>query len=264
MARRLVQLTVGLAVLTLIPGTAAMALTPNPNSAVFNLRVFNDCPGSTVTTFDTYPSDLWIEDLGNNCTGVFANLHNWRFSEDDVNAAVFNNNSNFRIKTDLVISGLGEAESGFQIAPWWSQSDGRLNVRTTDGEIACFGGRLPFFTFTGVYGLRYVKGDVITLEIIYLAHDLTELNPATIEYKVTYGGTEYSSGVLPFDEGNPNEPYGTWGILDDARVGAHMQVFWEGHANDAVKAEWTNIEFENLDPIAVEPTSWGRVKSLYR
>jgi hypothetical protein len=250
--------------LVLALNPAVSAATPNPNSAIFNLRVFNDCATSVVSTVDSYPALLAIEDQGVACGG-FANLHNWRYSEDDANAAVFNNDSNFRIKADLVISGAGDAESGLQIAPWWSQNvDGRLNVRTTDGEIACFGGRLPFYSFTGNHGLHYVKGDVITLEIIYLANGLTELNPATIQYNVTYGGTPYTSGALPFDEGNPNEPYGTWGILDDARVGAHLQVFWANHADDAVRAEWSNVEFEVIDPTAVEPTSWGKVKSLYR
>jgi hypothetical protein len=243
---------------------ASLAVTPDPNSAVFNLRVFNDCPSSILTTTDSYPATVAIEDMGATCGG-FANLHNWRYSEDDANAAVFNNNSNFRIKADLVISGAGDAEAGFQIAPWWSQNvDGRLNVRTTDGEIACFGGRLPFYSFTGNHGLHYVKGTVLTMEIVYRANGLIEADPATIEYNLVYEGTPYTSGVLAFDEGNPNEPYGTWGILDDARVGGHIQVFWGGHANDAVKAEWNNIEFENLDPIATEPTTWGRVKGLFR
>lgn len=264
MTRMRVRPMAAVAALSLISISTAWAVTPSPNSAVFNLRVFNDCPTSIVSTTDTYPALLAIEDTGVNCGG-FANLHNWRFSEDDANAAVFNNDSNFRMKCDLVISGSGDGESGLQISPWWSQNvDGRLNVRTTDGEIACFGGRLPFYTFTGNYGLHYVKGTVITLEIIYLANGLTEQSPATIEYKVTYGGTEYTSGALAFDEGNPNEPYGTWGMLDDGRVGAHLQVFWSGHANDGVRAEWSQVEFESLDPTATEPSSWGRLKALYR
>ena len=96
-----------------------------------------------------------------------------------MNDAVFTNDSNFHVAADLVISGTGEAESGLQVAPWWSQNvDGRFNVRTTDGEIACFGGRLPFYTFTGNYGLTYVKGDMIHLEVTYLANDVNQNNPA--------------------------------------------------------------------------------------
>jgi hypothetical protein len=53
-------------------------------------------------------------------------------------------------------------------------------------------------------------------------------------------------------------------MLDDGRVGGHIQPVWSGHADDSIKAEWNNIVYENLDAIAVEPTSWGRVKGLYR
>src|SRR5439155_13171387 len=109
-------------------------------------RVFNDCFSSTVTTMNNYPVLLSIED-DLNCTSGFANLHNWRFSEDGTNAAVFNNGDSFRVTADLVISGTGGAEAGLQRCPWWSQDvDGRFNVRVPDGEIACFGGRLPVYS----------------------------------------------------------------------------------------------------------------------
>ena len=34
------------------------------------------------------------------------------------------------------------------------------------GEIACFGGRLPFYSFTAAYGLHYVPGTAIWMQII--------------------------------------------------------------------------------------------------
>jgi hypothetical protein len=246
-----------------LPLADAIAL-PTPNSAVMNLRVFNDCPTSVVTTVNNYPALLSIEDAVLDCTG-FANLHNWRFSEDGMNPAVFNNGDSFMFGCDLVISGTADGESGLQISPWWSQDvDGRLNVRTTDGEIACFGGRLPFFSFTGTFGLTYVKGTSIHLEMTYRPYSLTQADPGTIQYVVVYNSMTYDSGEIPFDEGNPNEPYGTWGILDDARVGGHVQCFLQAGNPDAnLKAEWTNIEFEVL-PVPVEPSSWGQIKATYK
>jgi hypothetical protein len=252
------------AVLALGLVAASAFATPNCNSVVLHERVFNDCPTSVLTTGNTYPSSVFFQDEIN-CTNGYANLHNWHFSEDGVNDAVFNNDAWFRFAADLVISGTGEAESGLQVAPWWSQNvDGRFNVRTTDGEIACFGGRLPFYSFTGSYGLHYVKGDVIHLEIVYTPNDLTQANPATIEYKLVYNNVSYTSGPLAFDEGNPNEdpPYGLWGMLNDARVGAHVQVFISN--GGTVRAEWTNIEYEALDNTPVEKTTWGKVKGMYR
>jgi hypothetical protein len=239
--------------------------TPNPTGIIFNTRVFDDCPTSILTTTNNYPTLISIFDDKLDCGG-YANLHNWRFSEDGATGAVFNNNSAFSVSADLVIYGTANGEAGLQIAPWWSQNvDGRFNVRSTDGEIACFGGRLPFYSFTATYGLNYVKGDVIGLEVTYLPHSLTEADPATIEYVVHYGGSTYTSGPLPFDEGNPAEPYGTWGMLDDGRVGGHLQCFLEaGNPDAGVTAEWHDVVFVNLDPVALESTTWGTLKSLYR
>lgn len=241
--------------------------TPDPNSAVIKERIFNDCPSSTLTTTNSYPSLIAIEDQGLGCDG-FANLHNWRFSEDGANAAVFNNGDHFSYTTEMVISGTGDGEAGLQVAPWWSQDiDGRFNVRSTDGEIACFGGRLPFFSFTATFGLNYVKGDVIGLEIIYTPNDLDAANPATIEYIVNYGGT-FSSGPLPFDEGNPSEdpPYGLWGMLNDARVGGYCQLFMDPGNDDAgVRVEWRDIDYENLSgPVPTHKKTWGGVKAQYK
>ncbi|MCB9463503.1 MAG: hypothetical protein H6682_07450 [Candidatus Eisenbacteria bacterium] len=238
--------------------------TPNPTGIVFNERVFNDCPGSTLTTTDSYPALVAIEDQNLSCNG-FANLHNWHFSEDGITDAVFDNDSHFQFSADLVIDGTGEGEAGLQVAPWWSQNvDGRFNVKTA-GEIACFGGRLPFFSFTSTYGLNYVKGETIGLEVIYDPHDLSETNPATIEYIVHYGGT-FSSGPLPFDMANPDEdpPYGLWGMLNDARVGGYCQLLMDPGNNVGVRVEWRSIGFENLDTTPIIEKTWGGVKSQFR
>jgi hypothetical protein len=241
------------------------AATPNPNGAFLNLRVFNDCPSSVLTTGNTYPASVFFQDDNLSCGG-FANLHNWHLSEDGgATEAVYNNNSNYHYCATMTISGTAEGEAGLQVAPWWSQQvDGRFNVRTTDGEVACFGGRLPFYSFTGSDGVVYTKGNPITLEITYLANGLSAASPATIEYELTYLATSYSSGPLPFDEGNPLEGKGSWGALDDARVGGYMQAFLQaGNPNAGLRADWTDHCYDNLDsPIAVEPTSWSRLKNV--
>ncbi|MGH9198359.1 MAG: hypothetical protein ACRD1T_21830 [Acidimicrobiia bacterium] len=247
--------------------SAAMA-TPSPNSAVFNLRIFNDDPNSVLTTVDNYPAQLIIDDSqldGDGINPEFANLHNWRFSEDDVNEAVFNNADAFKFSAFLIISGSGHGEAGLQISPWFSQDvDGRLNVRTTDGEIAVFGGRLPFYSFTGSHGINYVKGDVIHLEMTYLPNGLSAANPGTLQVDIVYNSTLYSSGPLPFDEGNAAEGFGTWGILNDARVGGHHQPFIQvGNPQNNLRATWFDIKFTGLVTPTV-PTTWGRLKAIYK
>ena len=253
-----------LALVATVAIVAEASATPPVNSAVIRERIFNDCPSSILTTVNNYPTSIVIDDADLGCAAGFANLHNWRFSTDGIDPAVFNNVDAFEFGADLLITGTGNGEAGFQISPWWSQDvDGRMNVRTTDGEVACFGGRLPFYSFTAAHGVTYAKDNVIHLEIRYLPNDLTMANPGTIEYTVGYGGMTYSSGVIPFDEGNPSEPYGTWGILDDARVGAHLQAFMTPNQQTNVRAEWSNIFFRDL-AVPVEATTWGGIKSIYR
>ena len=223
----------------------AIAATPNPNSAVSKAKIFNDCPGTTTTVVNNYPGSLSIEDANLGCLGG-ANLTNWSFSTDGVNQALFDNNADYRFSADLVISGTGNGESGIRIGPWWSPDvDGRFNVRVPDGEIACFGGRLPFYSFTANYGLHYVKGDPIHLEVTYKPNLLNASSPATIKYSVTYLGTTYSSGELTFDQANPGEdpPHGLWGALNEARVGGYLQSFMAADEAAAVKATYTNIKF---------------------
>jgi hypothetical protein len=256
---------VGAFVLLATLGLAATALaTPNVNSAVLNLRIFDDCFTSTVTTNNNYPAEIWIQDDWDCSTG-FANLHNWRFSTDGSTPAVFNNTDAFSFSSWIVIEGTGNGEAGLQISPWWSQNvDGRLNIRTSDGEIACFGGRLPFFSFTGTFGITYVKGTPIWAKITYEPNGLSMSDPGTIVYELLYNGTPYTSGVLPFDEGNPAEGRGSWGILDDARVGGHEQVFIGGAPNN-LRTTWSDIVFTDLTPPnATENSTWGQVKGLFR
>jgi hypothetical protein len=241
--------------------------TPNPTGVVFVERVFNDCPTSILTTDDNYPMMVGIQDAVLDCGG-FANLHVWRFSEDGANPAIFANGDAFSFCAILTITGTADGEAGLQISPWWSPSvDGRFNVRSTDGEIACFGGRLPFYSFSGSHGVFYEKGNSIFLRVLYLPNDLNEDNPATIVYELIYDGMPYSSGPLAFDMGNPEEdpPYGLWGMLNEGQAGAHLQAFLQPGNPDAwIRAEWTNICFENLDTVPTETSTWGGVKALYR
>lgn len=254
-----------LAVLALVAITAIPAMaTPAVNSAVFHINVWNDCITSVTTTNNSYPSQVWINDLWD-CSSGFADLHNWHFSTDGSTDAQFMNGDSFRFAATLTITGSGDAEAGLQLAPWWSTNvDGRFQARSTNGEIACFGGRLPFYSFTGNFGLTYVKGTPIWMEMIYEAHSNTMADPATITYNLEYPiGTPYSSGPIPFDEGNPNEPYGTWGCLDNAQAGGIVQEILGG-APAECRATWDNVEFEALTPTSTQSDSWGGVKSLFR
>ena len=267
--KKMSKLSILCATALLLVGFAGNALaTETPASAVVMERVWNDSFASILTVNNNYPSLIAIDD---ECAGPlgWANLHLWRFSGDGSNPYEFQNTDGFSFSAEVTLTGTGDGEAGLQIAPWWSQADGRFNVRTPDGEVACFGGRLPFFSFTGSYGVTYTKGTTVRLTMIYTPNvEMTELQPATIEYIYEDGAT-YSSGPLPFDEGNPAEdpPHGTWGILSPAYAGGHMQYNNMVGAGDGANfhVEWGDITFDDLGTVvATDEASWGEVKALFR
>ena len=221
-------------------GTAQVIAAVYVDSAVINTRIWNDNPTSIVTTSNSYPSSITIKDEQTVAVG-WANLHNFRLSDDGGGtAALFANGDAFEFAADVTITGTAVSEAGLQVAPWWSGTDGRFQIRAdAGGEIACFGGRLPFYSFTGSQSLTYTLGDTVRLGVVYDPHSLSSSDPATMEYLLTMGGTDYTSGALAFDEGNPAEPYGTWGMLDSAQVGGFFQPRVGAIA-------WEQVEFGNM------------------
>jgi hypothetical protein len=230
----------------LLVGASVSLATPLIDSAVLNLRLWNDDPDSLLTSGNLYPSSLWIQDaqLDGYNGGGWANRHNFRLSANGgISAANFMNGDGFTFFSDVTISGTGNAEGGLNLAPWWAQNfGGNFMLKTTDGEIACFDGRLPFYSFTGTYGVHYVKGETVRLGFVYDPHSLTEQDPGTIEYWLRQGSTWYTSGLIPFDQGNPAEGYGEYGMLDNAQVGGYFQPYIV--VGDP--GNWLRIDYGNM------------------
>ena len=259
------KLVFAVALLALSAGSALA--TTVPSSAVVIPRVFNDDPFSTLTISNSYPSLIQIADQASPLGG-WANLHVWRFSSDGIAPMEFANEDGFAFSADVTVSG-ANGEAGLQIAPWWSPSvDGRFNIRTPDGEVAVFGGRLPFYSFTGNYGKLYVAGTTVRLSMIYRTNvDMDEMHPATIEY-IYDDGAPVSSGQIPFDMGNPaeNPPHGLYGILSPAQVGGYMQFTnMNTQVGQTMTTTWGNVSFQDLGTVvATEETTFGAVKALFR
>jgi hypothetical protein len=236
-----------LAVLAVVVVTTAVSASPMITSAVVNPRIFNDDTDSTFTFTNNYPSLISLSDSavdGDGTGGEWANRHNFRLSENSFTAAVFNNGDAFQLFADVTITGTAPAEGGLNVAPWWSQDvDGVVMVNSSTGEIAAFGGRLPFYSFNShVPAVTYTKGETVRLGVQYAPRGLSDVEPAIIKYSVLQGGTLYESPWLSFDEGNAAEGKGTWGMLDDARVGGYFQV--PIAAGDPTNE--ATITFENL------------------
>ena len=223
---------------------------PKINGATVETRTFNDCSLSTLTVTNNYPASISITDVMDPLCVGFANLHSFSFSSDGgATAAVFNNNSNFRFSGDFNIEGPGEGEGGLRLSPWYGQYvDGRLMANATTGEIACFGGAIPFYSFTANHGITYTNGTTIHLELTYRANDLDADHPASIQYRVVYNGNTYDSPVLNFGEQNEMEcVHGLWGMLNDGRAGGYFQP--RANTGAALTATWSNVFFEKLPAI---------------
>jgi hypothetical protein len=217
--------------------------SPAIDSAVITTRIWNDNPTSTVTTSNLYASSITIKDDQSVAVG-WSNLHNFRLSADGGSTpASFANGDAFSFFSDVTITGTAVSEAGLNVAPWWDVTGGgRLQIRAGEnGEIAAFGGRLPFYSFTSSQSLTYTLGNTVRLGVIYDPHALSLANPATIEYLVTMGSTTYSSGALAFDQGNPAEdpPHGLYGMLNSAQVGGFFQPRVGAVA-------WEQVTFENM------------------
>lgn len=262
---RISKLIFAVALFALAAGSALA--TTAPSSAVIIPRVFNDDPFSVLTTTNSYPSLIEISDTCVPPAG-WANLHVWRYSADGISALDLLNGDGFAISASVMISGTANGEAGMQISPWWSEADGRFNIRTPDGEVAVFGGRLPYYSFTANHGKLYVAGTWVRLTMIYRPNNIMDAtNPATIEY-IYDDGAGVSSGELPFDMGNPSEdpPHGLWGILNPAHAGGYVQFNnMSGSAGLTLTGSWANVSFQDLGTVvATEQESWGGVKALFR
>ncbi len=235
----------GLAVLALA-GTAMMASARPVDGATVHMRLFNDDSDSNATFVNNYPSSISISDQNVNGDGVggeFANRHNFRLTNGGVET--FSNATAFSFSSDVKIDGPGFAEGGLNISPWWSQQiDGNFMLNTGNHEVAIFGGRLPFYSFTANHGVKYFAGETVRCGVTYNPNGLSSGSPGTIEYTYTNGSGTYSSGLIAFDQGNPAEdpPHGLWGLLNDYTVGGYYMPYIDSFAADPSSA----ITFSNM------------------
>lgn len=222
-------------------GLAAAAIAqPNVNSSKLNTRVFNDFPNSNLSTINNYPAQVQISD-SNLVGGGFANRHNFRLSTDNgATNAQFQNSDSFSIFADVTLSGSGNGEIGLQVSPWWDPNvSGVLFMNGSTGEVAAFDGRLPFYSFTASQAVHYTFGQTVRLGIEYAAHSNTAGDPGQIRY--WYGAL--NSGWINFDQGNPAEGHGSYGVLSPAYVGGYMQAPGAAVGAGNLTANFTNIAY---------------------
>lgn len=245
-------------------GRTCPGVTPTPNGYFVQMNYWDNCPTST----DTYvlgANSVVMTELHNDCFG-YADKHLWKFSADGgTTMAEFENCSMYEFCADVTVTGDGGGEAGIEISPWWSAGDGQFMLNYASGEIAVFGGRLPFYSFTAAYGLTYAKGQTYSMKMAYNPRNLDAAFPGEVKYILIVGGTIYDSGWLNFDMANPSEdpPHGLYGALVPHTVGGYFQPQCGQGADWNATCQFTGICF-NPVPTPAASTSWGKLKSIYR
>lgn len=210
-------------------GGSAVAQVTNINSVVIQERRFNDYPGSTLTTVNTYPSLVSFNE-SNFGTGGFANQHLARFSENGSTARAFVNSEAFDISVDVTMavgSTSPRKEAGFRMDSFIGGEG--FFVLTSDGEVAAFNGPFPFFSFGDVY----TPGTTANMRMIYRPGATS-----TMEY--IFNGT--SSGQLAF--GNSEN-----GVIN----GSDLATYVQNQPDDANPNDFSNVAFTNYGVAVPEP-----------
>jgi len=145
-----------------LAANAALAQISSINSAVYNLRQYNDIPAASLTVVTNYPSEISFEEQNVSRTnGGFANRDAWHFSNNGTSAFLFGNNDAFTITMDVTLTGdpiSPRKEAGFVFNN--PLNDGGEFIVNTDGhEVVAFGGFLPFYAFPR----NFNSGDTVTM-----------------------------------------------------------------------------------------------------
>lgn len=183
------------AIATLAIAGAASGAVQDINSVQQANRIFDDFTTTTLTVTDNYAASYRIEETGyvdESIGGNFANKHGAFFSED--NGATrfdFDYGDSFLAKLTYVDNSSGiNVEAGFLTDLFGFGFFGGL----PNGEVAAFGGTLPFHSF----GTIYTPGDTIDLSMKYIAGTAEGFDPSRIKYgvQINGGGWAYSPAIL--------------------------------------------------------------------
>jgi len=224
---------------------AITAASAQINSVKIHERVYNDDPTSTLVTTSNYPTIVEFND-SNLSGGGFANRHVFNFSADGgATDFTYTNDTFFDVKMDVSLTGLAGSvkEAGFLIDTIGGQ--GQFIVKT-NGEIAAFGGPLPFHSFAAV-------GSVV---------------PATITLGIKYfldGGVRkitYTAGADTFTDVFTNNEHGIIG----GTVGGYAQFpLINGNGQNFGDAKFTNFKYAAVpEPTSLAALGLGAVALLRR
>jgi len=209
----------GIAILTACIAGSAMASVSDIASFVDQPRTFNDRPDSDLFYNSNYSPNAGSVTIRESSYGAggFANRHIAFYGDNGGGKVDFDYGDGWDMKTTLRVNAadsVDNVETGFQIDLF---GFGLFGVLTGPGEIAAFGGPLPFHSFgAGVYNI----GDEVMLRMIHRpgAGEGNSSDPSTMEYlynNLTTGSGWVSSGEVAFTNlefGLPSAANGNLGL----------------------------------------------------
>ncbi len=229
--------------------TAAAQVT-NVDGIVAQTRIVNGFASSSLTITNNYPTQVDVLDIiGGGPRTDFANRHDMVLADggsayllhDPAAPLRPRTSDSFDLSVDVTLDAGSLAprkEAGLRFN--FNGFDG-LFIITSDGEIAAFGGILPFFARGGAY----TPGTVANLRVLYTADDDTDANDgdaSTIQYFV--------NGVAVF--ANPV----VLGNLENGFIpGTSVAMFGQFQRDDSNPGDFGRATFDNIALTVPEPTT---------
>lgn len=188
------------------------------NGVFMQNRVFNDFPSSTLVPTAAYPASVgWHEEFPAGTTGNFANKHLAYLSTDNgASAFGLDGNQGWTLSTSIRMNAPNAAprkEGALQIEnPRYNNNppfvdEGHVLV-ATDGEVAIFGGAMPFYTSNFTGGPWYTLGATSRLTFQYFAPGVMDPVKGAIQVSM-------NDPILGFHQ----SPVLVWGNEADGTVG---------------------------------------------
>lgn len=214
-------------------------------------RIFNDFPTTTLTTTNTFPSTLeFNEQFPAGVVGNFANKHvGWLSNDGGASRLGMTGSQSWTMSFDITMnaaSGVPRKEAGIEVhnpRPALGYVDEGQLLIASDGEVAIFGGVMPF---TGM-GSVYTLGTTAHVTWQYFAPGTAD--PTLAAYQLTFSDAVtgvHSSGLKLW---GASEPDGTNGW----NLGTVMGLKAQNQRNPRI-ADSSDIKYENFSVVPTPGT----------
>jgi hypothetical protein len=254
----------------------AYAQVGSINSATIVPRVFNDIPGATFASVNSYPGSIVLGESGVSKTGTgFANRDVWYFSNNGgVSAYQFQNSDYFHASFNLMLMGSGTSSIDLEAGWLFSNPSGGFGgdlqsiLIGGNGAVVQFGGPsyYPFSPAAGGYPgaggsvPNYTLGQTYTMGLNYVIDPNTGMN--AFQYSVNGQFAASAPGNTYFDLG----PGVGAGSIGGNPLGGYLQIQNDpNNPNNFGKAVFSNITITPVpEPATLALLSLGMLPLLAR